>query len=225
MTLSFIGSLSWGANVIDKIICETRIGSDKNSILIALLKKARDNFDEIPKTMTKEEFCHARDIYQGKIQETMEDWKLGAYSWLGSFGTKGFCGSYAQGSRTDTNGYYQERYRNLEKQVPNLKGIDFICSEYDSFTKINNALIYCDPPYEGTQGYGYAKERVFSHKNYWNWVREMSKTNYVLCSEAHCPADFTILEEKTVKRILSATDNKTNGREILCYYPDGLLQF
>lgn len=52
-----------GANVIDKIICETRIGSDKNSILIALLKKARDNFDEIPKTMTKEEFCHARDIY------------------------------------------------------------------------------------------------------------------------------------------------------------------
>jgi site-specific DNA-adenine methylase len=63
MTLSFIGSLSWGANVIDKIICETRIGSDKNSILIALLKKARDNFDEIPKTMTKEEFCHARDIY------------------------------------------------------------------------------------------------------------------------------------------------------------------
>ena len=39
-----------GANIIDKIRCKRKFGYDTNKYLIALLKKSRDEPDEIPDT-------------------------------------------------------------------------------------------------------------------------------------------------------------------------------
>ena len=103
---------------------------------------------------------------------------------------------------------YKEAYKNLEKQVPNLKGIKFGCQNYWDLTpEIKNAVIYCDPPYEGTKIYGYANQPKMDYDHFWNWVRELSKNNFVFISEQVAPHDFKAIWTQEVKR----TTNKENN--------------
>lgn len=210
-----------GANVIDKIKCENRLGSDKSLSLIALLEKARDNIEELPKDCSREDFAEARDIYRGKSQEQMELWKIGAYQYLASFGARGFAGGYAP----DKNGrhYYTERLNNLKEQAPFLKDINFKACDYKDFVPPLKSLIYCDIPYFGTKEYGYADESKFDYNLYWDWVREQSKNNYVVCSEENFPDDFIILKATSKTRTLK-TNNDKIGKEKLGVWENGLIQ-
>lgn len=209
-----------GANVIDKIKCENRLGSDKSTSLIALLEKARDNIEELPKDCSREDFTKAREIYRGKSQEQMEPWRIGAYQYLASFGARGFAGGYAP----DKNGrhYYTERLNNLKEQAPFLKGISFKACDYKDFIPPFRSLIYCDIPYFGTKEYGYANEAKFDYNFYWDWVKEQSKNNYVICSEENFPDDFIILKATSKTRTLK-TNNDKIGKEKLGVWKNGLL--
>lgn len=209
-----------GANVIDKVKCEHKVGNDKNKPLIALLEVARDNFDMIPKNGDKEWFDRARAIYTGKSDEKMDDYLIGAIGWLAGYSGKGLVGSYANDS--GTRHYYTERYNNLKAQAPNLQGIEFTCAEYQTLEIPNGSLVYCDPPYEGTTGYGYAWERQFNYDEYWNWVREKSKNSYVICSEEHFPKDFIIIAQQDKRRTVAQTKRQTKI-EKLGVYGAGLL--
>lgn len=210
-----------GANVIDKIKCERRVGNDKNKPLIALLETARDNFDIIPKDGNKEWFDLARAIYTGKSTEKMDDYLIGAIGWLAGYSGKGLVGSYANDS--GTRHYYTERYNNLKAQAPNLQGIEFICNDYQKLEIPDNSLIYCDPPYQGTTGYGYAWERSFDYDIYWDWIREKSKNCYVICSEEAFPSDFIIIAMQNKKRTVAQT-NRQIKVEKLGVYNKGLLK-
>ena len=209
-----------GANVIDKIKCENRLGSDKSASLIALLEKARDNIEELPKDCSREDFAKAREIYREKSQEQMELWRIGAYQYLASFGARGFAGGYAP----DKNGrhYYTERLNNLKEQAPFLKGINFKVCDYKDFAPPLKSLIYCDIPYFGTKEYGYANEAKFDYNLYWDWIREQSKNNYVICSEENFPDDFIILKTTSKTRTLK-TNNDKIGKEKLGIWENGLL--
>lgn len=209
-----------GANVIDKIKCEHRIGNDKNKPLIALLEVARDNFEAIPKDGNKEWFDRARAIYTGKSNEEMDDYLIGAIGWLAGYSGKGLVGSYANDS--GTRHYYTERYNNLKAQAPNLQGIEFICADYQKLEIPDDSLIYCDPPYQGTTGYGYAWERAFDYDIYWNWVRDKSKSCYVVCSEEQFPEDFIVVAKQDKKRTVAQTKRQIKI-EKLGVYKDGLL--
>ena len=46
---------------------------------------------------------------------------------------------------------------------------------------LENAIIYCDPPYKNTAAYA---ENTFSHKEFWQWFRETPYCVYVSSSEA-----------------------------------------
>lgn len=210
-----------GANVIDKIKCEHRVGNDKNKPLIALLEVARDNFDMIPKNGNKEWFDRARAIYTGKSDEKMEDYLIGAIGWLGGYSGKGLSGSYNGDS--GNRHFYIERYNNLKAQVPNIQDVEFLCDDYQKLEIPNGSLVYCDPPYQGTTGYGYAWERAFDYDIYWNWVREKSKTCYVICSEEVFPNDFTIVAKQDKKRTVALT-KKQDKIEKLGVYNEGLLK-
>lgn len=52
-----------GANVITDVKCLHRLGTDKNRYLIALLEKARDDFDAIPTSIDFEIYDRARAPY------------------------------------------------------------------------------------------------------------------------------------------------------------------
>ena len=59
------------------------------------------------------------------------------------------------------------------------------------------------------------------YEYFWNWVRKISKNNYVFISEQNAPEDFKILWQQEVKR----TTNKTNdfkAVEKLFTWEDGL---
>ena len=75
----------------------------------------------------------------------------------------------------------------------------------------------------GTKPYGYSFENDFDHADYWNWVREISKDFYVLCSEQQCPDDFEIIWNGELIRNVSSKNNVL-GKEILYIYKEGLLK-
>lgn len=218
--ISYYEPFVGGANIIDKIQCDNKTGSDKNKILIALYQQAQSDFSKIPANCTKEEFNRGRDIYRDRLESDIPDYILGAWAFFHSFAAKGFCGSYAEAGRG--RDVYKERYNNFKKQLPFLKNINFIHSEYQDLDILDNSLVYCDPPYEGTTLYGYAWERKFNWKDYWNWVRELSKRCYVVCSEQKVPDDFKIIWNGTGFRTVSSNNQK--AIEILGIYNNGLLK-
>lgn len=195
-----------GANIIDKINCERRIGYDRSDTLIALLSLAAEDFDKVMKDGNRELWDKGKAyVKDGIMPDDMTLAEIGAMEFFASFSNGGFPRGYAQ--NTSTRNYYQEAYRNMAAQAPSLKGIEFKCQNYyDLDPNISGALIYCDPPYQGTKPYGYASQEKMDYTRFWNWVREISKNNYVFVSEQSAPDDFEVIWEKNVKR----TTNKTN---------------
>lgn len=197
-----------GANIIDKIKCHTKIGIDKNYPLIALHEQAQKDFSIIPEHGSPEWWYKAKDIYRktkGNRKEIltineMEGWEIGAIAFFGSFSNGGFSRGYAKNK--DGRDYYNEAYRNFKTQVesPLYKDIIFLNHDYREGVAVEPALIYCDPPYQNTKPYGYKFETEFDYDEYWNWVREMSEDNIVICSEQNFPDDFEIIWEQEVKR-------------------------
>lgn len=214
-----------GANIIDKIKCNSKIGVDKSLPLVALHIQAQTDPSIIPSTGNREWWDEAKEIYRkyesdARIKEEMEPWKIGAISFLGSFNNGGFSRGYAK--EKDGRDPYNEAYRNFMKQIesPLYKDITFFWGDYTTLN-ISNGLIYCDPPYAGTKPYGYKFETGFDYEKYWDWVREQSQRNWVICSEQAFPEDFEIIWEKKVTRSTNK-ENNFKATEKLGRYKYGL---
>lgn len=61
---SYIDPFVGGANVIDKIKCKNRIGSDINIYLISLLKQAQTDVSIFPSSITKKQYFEAKEDLQ-----------------------------------------------------------------------------------------------------------------------------------------------------------------
>lgn len=209
-----------GCNIIDDIRCENRYGSDRSDTLIALLRQAAEDFSQIPKEGTREMWDKGKAYNrQGVMPEDMTLADIGAIEFFGSFNNGGFPRGYA--APKEGRNPYQEAYRNLEKQAPKLKGIDFRCCNYWELPDTEGALYYVDPPYANTKQYQYANIPKFDYSQFWDWVRERSKTNWVFVSEQTAPDDFEVVWEKEVKRTCSS-NNKFKATEKLFRYNGGL---
>lgn len=208
-----------GGNVIDKISYSKKIGADVNPYLIALLNYVTDDgklLNEVPRELYNE----VKSKYNTGCYTY---WYVGNIAFLASFNGKGFVGGFAKAGYEKTkNGlryrdYYQEAKRNLEKQVPNLKGTSFVCRNYRDFTP-HEMVIYCDPPYKNTTGY--TMKGNFNHEEFWQTIREWSMDNYVLISEQTAPDDFECVWEKSVLRSVNAS-GKSRATEKLFTYNKG----
>ena len=217
-TKMYIEPFVGGANMIDKIQCNKRIGCDIHKQLIELLKYARDYSDLLPLHISEEEYNNVKNN-----KDNYEDWYLGLVGFCTSYSAKYF-GGYARSFKADgvtSRDMSNEAIRNLKKQAPNLKGIEFYnCSFLDlPKDKINNCVIYCDHPYRGTIKY---KTEEFPYEEFYQWCRDMSKNNTVLISEYSMPDDFTCIWEKEAKCLISANkknnDNKNKRIEKLYIY-------
>lgn len=203
---TYIEPFVGGANIIDKIQCEKRIGYDRSDTLIALLSLAATDFDKVLKDGNRELWDKGKGyVKDGIMPEDMSLADIGAMEFFASYSNGGFPRGYAK--NTKERNYFNEAYRNLEKQAPSLKDIEFGCQNYWELEPVSNAVIYVDPPYQGTKFYGYANQPKMDYEHFWNWCREISKNNFVFISEQQAPEDFEIIWEKDVKR----TTNKENN--------------
>lgn len=170
-----------GANMIDKIKCEYKYGTDKHKYLIALLRHIQQTVDDLPNTITEDEYKAVKNN-----SNNYPDWYVGLVGFC-SFGAKWF-GGYPRGFKADgitPRDTTNEAIRNLKKQAPNLKGIEFYCSNYLD-QSADGMVIYCDPPYRDTTKYATGS---FDYDKFYAWCKDMSKTNIVLVSEYWMPED------------------------------------
>ena len=81
-----------------------------------------------------------------------------------------------------------ERLVQLEQlgQLERLERIDEVKAtnkSYQDFSKVSGAILYLDPPYEGTTQEGYKSvSSSFDSQEFYNWAFEMSKSNIVIIS-------------------------------------------
>jgi DNA adenine methylase len=130
-------------------------------------------------------------------------------------GYAGFCLSYAGkwmgGWCRDSAGkrkYDKEAHRNISRDIPLIKGIDFRWCDYTKLEIPPNSLIYCDPPYAKTTKYSTSKD--FDHNIFWDWCREQDRLgNTIFISEYEAPDDFECVWQK---KICSSLDKNTGGK-------------
>lgn len=202
-----------GANVIDKVKCPCRIGSDKNPYLVALLQRVQSGGELYPE-VSRELYNEARQAYHNNDSSKFTDWQLGNIGFLASYNGRWFDGGYAQPVYEKTKhgeryrDYYREAKQNLLNQADSLQGIQFVTGDYSKmiFTASRPRLIYADPPYKNTTGFSNSKD--FDHDMFWNIVRTWSLCDIVLVSEQSAPDDFIPIWEQKVNRSLDVNNKK-----------------
>lgn len=212
-----------GANVIDKIQAYRKIGTDSNKYLIALLNYVKKN-QSLPDVVLDKEHCY----YVKNNKDEFEDWYVGFIGFV-PMGFNGmFYASYIGDSRRGNAGNLkqQETINNLLRQAPKLVGTSFYHKSYQEMITelktVDNILFYCDPPYANTRNH--YKQGKFDTEMFWNDIRELSKTKYVIVSELNAPDDFVCVWQKEIKRGFKG-DFKTVTKAIekLFIYKGGLL--
>lgn len=226
-TTQYIEPFVGGANVIDKIECKSKIGTDLNKYLIALLNRVQNDLP-LYNEITRETYNLCRSYYHCEIYEPQfEDWEIGNIGFLASYNGRWFDGGYAKSGYEKTkNGeryrdYYREAKNNLLNQAANplFKDCHFECMDYREYLNknIEDALIYADPPYQNTKQYSNATK--FDYLEFWECCREISKRNIVIISGLNAPPDFKCIWQHQVSRSIKATDERTETEKLfICNY-------
>ena len=200
-TTGYIEPFVGGANVIDKIDCQNKIGCDVHENLIELLKKAQNDTSDIPDYILEDEY-HTVKNNQGNYPK----WYVGLVGFCSSFGAKYF-GGYARNSKQDNSGMWSKgAINNLKAQSRNISDVKFICKDFRDLdvSKLKDYVIYCDIPYKNTTKYA---TRAFPHEEFYEWCRQAAKNNTVLISEYNMPEDFQCILEIPHKTLLDSNKN------------------
>lgn len=174
-----------------------RIASDGNKALIQLYKSLQQGWIP-PDFVSEEEYKQVKLVYD-------ENSPMLAFCGFGcSFAGKWF-GGYARSDGKTC--YAATSKRSLMKQLPMIQNVEFEHRLFHEWSP-KNALIYCDPPYQGTTQYGAFDG--FDHKLFWQIMRIwVNNGNTVVVSEYDAPDDFVCVKEMTSQMGLSV-GNTTN---------------
>ncbi|RZK23519.1 MAG: DNA adenine methylase [Flavobacterium sp.] len=200
----YIEPFAGGMGMIEQVTGK-RIANDINSDLIYLYQSLLNGWIP-PDYISKEKYQHVKDnreIYPRELVTFV------GYSC--SFGGAYF-GSYAQNKRGDN--YCRQGKNGLLKQLPKLQGVEFSSLDYRELIYPNNSIIYCDPPYQYTIGYGID----FDHEQFWDWCRDMSSKHTLYISEYTAPPDFTEVWSKEVVTNFSKNGRAKRIEKLFRYY-------
>ncbi len=95
-----------------------------------------------------------------------------------------------------------ERLKSLER----LQSLECLEMDYRDVQLPDGCVVYCDPPYAGTDGYGLHKS-AFDQEAFWNWARKCERLLFI--SEYSAPVDFVPIVEVPHRSRLSATTNNS----------------
>jgi len=185
-----------GANMIDKIDCEKKIGCDSHEELIELLKYVQNPKNELPQHISEDEYKKVKND-----KKHYPKWYVGLVGFNATFGAKWF-GGYARSMKSDKitpRDMSNEAIRNIEKQRPNLKDISFYNRSFIDIDPkaVTRYVIYCDIPYRNTLKYS---TNEFPYDEFYNWCKEMkNNNNIVLVSEYNMPDEFKCIWQKEHK--------------------------
>lgn len=181
-----------GGNVLTLITGRDRYANDVNHHLIALFKALQDGWVP-PESISEEEYQKCKAL---KNKVTSEDALVAFVGFGCSFGGKWFRG-YAR-SKIRPRNYALESKRNLLSL--RLNGVVFSSVSYSEMYIPPNSVIYCDPPYFGTESY---KDK-FNSGAFWVWCdRMVSEGHAVFVSEYSAPSHWRCVWEKTVSNSLT----------------------
>ena len=155
-----------------------RIGADINHEMIALFKAIREGWE--PPTQVSRDFYYEVRSNQDKYPDHLK-----AFIGIGcSFGGMRWM-SYAQSRRGDN--FALAAYNSLMRLKPLLEGVELNACDYQSLVIPERSLIYCDPPYKNTRGYGFD----FNHERFYSWCKNKVKEgHYLFVSEYSMPSYF-----------------------------------
>ena len=178
--------------------------SDNNPLLIKLLRAIQDRkrlprvrHDEYNRLKQLDSITLKRAVAAFTYSYAGKEW--GGYTDV--YYRNGQYKSYAD----ERKRYYSVLANNDQFQSTRLRCCDF--TAWDPWQK----LIYCDPPYANTTGYG---QTTFDSSEFWDVVRDWSRDNIVLVSEYKAPRDFMCVSSSN-KQSSIASNKKTVRREKL----------
>lgn len=171
---------------------------DKHPYLISMYKELQKGWIP-PKKITEEEYQIAKF---GECDNHLK----GFIGFGCSFSGKWFGGFARSGKRN----YCLNAHNSVLRKMKAMIDVEFECKDYRELN-LNSALIYCDPPYQGTTQYGKIVGE-FDTNEFWETVRKWSKNNTVVVSEYIAPDDFIEIWRKEVKTDIRNKDNKKEDR-------------
>ncbi len=179
----FVGGASVMCQIDPSVL---RIGRDANQALITMWSALSRGWIP-PENVSEEEYARA------KATQDPSDPMTAFIGFTCSFAGKWFAG-YARNA-TGTN-YAATGVRSVLKSDAALKGVHWRQRDYRRAFYAFGAVVYCDPPYAGTTSYGAVG--TFNSEEFWDWARNLSRTNPIYVSEYAAPDDFKcILEIQT----------------------------
>ena len=204
----FVDAFMGGANIIDSVEYEKKVGLDISKYTIAVWREIRHNgIGWIPQAFDEEEYYAVKRAYKDKSYQLYDCAMIGYVGNCLSYGSK-WWGGFAKYNPKKNEDHVKEAYNGIKKQVNNFKNLSnttFMDMSYDEYEYKPNSVIYCDPPYMDTIGY----ESSFGHNKFWEWCREMSKKgHHVYVSEYTAPSDFKCIWRKSVKESVGKNVNQ-----------------
>jgi DNA adenine methylase len=193
----FCGALSVLKHMNTEYKC---FASDYHPDLIQLWKEVQNDTFIPPENIDIEFYEHCKTLESPSALKAFVGFNM-------SFGGKFFSGYVEKYKKEKKEDFLKEAINSLHKTKDKLKGVDFQCVSYQGL-KPNNSLIYCDPPYSDTKfPIKYRTDTKhydeFNNVEFWEYMREWSKNNYVFISETTAPDDFIAVWEKSVHRSAS----------------------
>lgn len=106
-----------------------------------------------------------------------------------------------------------ERIERIDK-IP-ARDIHVTSKDYSKVDIPRGAIVYCDPPYEGTAEYTVGS---FDSGKFWEWARKTGETNPIYISEYTAPSDFMAVYAVDVRSTLG-NNSKTATEKLFTYSP------
>ena len=193
---TFIDAFCGGCHVIEKVPGEyKRIANDNNRYLVAMLEALTETTWSPPTSISRDFYNDVRSSYyadDGRFSDALVGWVGYVASWNGRFFDGGYSGIGKNG-----RDYVAEQIRNIQAQLPSLKGIEWRYGSYDSIEIPPESLIYCDPPYLGCKTYPTSAH--FDYEAFYDWCRDRAAEGHtVFVSEYQMPPDFICLWKKEI---------------------------
>lgn len=192
-----------------------RYGSDACAPMIEMWREAQRGW-EPPEDVSEADYERAK---AGDVPAHLQ-----AFIGFGcSFGGKWF-GGYAKGLQAERRQKRERNYasnasRGVVRKAARVKDVEFSFADFFTvYPPAPECLIYCDPPFMGTTGFGGLPE--FDVDRFWDRCRELGGEGHlVLVSEYRAPDDWQTILEVRVKR----AKTMGAGSEQSHHYSEGVI--